>query len=121
MASPLPNTKAPAFVKNHKICASPVAVAAAAAGGTAIPVSGTSAGSVRPDPAHESRRRGGACSSSTTTPHRMNKLPTSVSLHAVTAAISPATAQSRRSRPIVRRISFQADRTMIPMTAAPTP
>jgi hypothetical protein len=73
------------------------------------------------DPTHESKRRGGAWMSSTTTPQRRNRLPISVSVHAVTTAMSPAIAQSSRSRPMVSRMSFHAERTMMPMTAAPTP
>ena len=51
----------------------------------------------------------------------MNRLPISVSVHTVTSAIAPAIAHSNRSAASDRRRSFQAERTMMPITAAPTP
>jgi len=65
--------------------------------------------------------RTGKRATSITTPLRRNSQATSDSVQAVTSALSAKIAHATRSPPSVERMSFQALRPMIAMTAAPMP
>ena len=90
MASPLPNTKAPAFVKNQRIWPR---------------ISGVTATPGMPR-AGRRRNAGGACTTMATTPHRTNSQPISVSVHAVVTAMIAKIVHCRRSFAIVSLASL---------------
>src|SRR5215211_6309679 len=92
MASPLPNTNAPALVKNQAICHSRCPISSADSGVAAN--SGNARDSAEPLPLSQ---RGGAFASHVTSPATMNRGTNSDSVTMVTAALTKQINQSSQS------------------------
>ena len=113
MARPLPNTTAPAPVKNQRIFKRTGMVA-----GPSSPASSQCAGKIE---SADVPRQKGVRTSMETTPDSRNTQTISLSVQAVTSALTAKIPQSSQSRARVIFTSFTALRAMMAMTAAPMP
>ena len=114
IASPLPNTNAPAFAKNTQIVESVAGVA-----GPPRPL--TSHGRGRQNAAVVATAGRRPRASSAATPEAMKSHTSSDSVQPVTSAFTTNSIQSSGSPATVERVSLYALRAMIAITAAPTP